>query len=115
MSKFRIIAIVLIGSIMLNTPLVLGFYYIITETVMKDFLLNVLILSSFMLLYWSYFVPFYKYYSARKLQRQCEFDLWHKASTLALVICPKGNFFEIFECWNKYKLIKYNKSIEKFS
>lgn len=115
MSKFKIITTVLVGSLLLNTPLVLGLYFIITQTYMKDFLLYILILSCCMLFYWSYFVPFYKYNSIRNLQSKYEFNLWYKASIIALIICPKGNFFEKFECWNQYKLINYKKTIIKFS
>lgn len=101
MNKLKIIKIVIIGSLLINLPFIFGIIYIFINTKVKDYLFYTLILSSFMLFYWSYFAPLYKYYSIKKLENNSEFEYWFKISVRGIILCPKNSYFERLECWNK--------------
>jgi hypothetical protein len=111
----KIIKIILIGSIILNTPFLIGLYYTIKFVSINKLLFFAIPFCLLMLVFWSIFVPKYKFYSINKLNNAEEYKLWYEYSVNAFIICPKQSLFNKLEYWNKNKLNSYNNTLSNFT
>lgn len=114
MNKKKIIKIILIGSIILNTPFLLGLYYTIKFVTINKLLFFAIPFCLFMLVYWSFFIPKYKFYSINKLDNEKEYKFWYKNSINAFIICPNQSLFNKLEYWNKNSFDTYNDKLTSF-
>lgn len=115
MKKLKIFKIVIIGFLLIYIPFIFAIIYMYNHTLTKDYLFYILILSTFMLYYWSYFSPLYKYYSIKELENKSEYDYWYKISMRSLVLCSKKSYFNKLECWDVKKLRYYKKTKKKLT
>lgn len=108
MKKSKIIQLVLLGNLVINTPFIIGIihYFSHFSTINHSKYLVYFTIVGF--LYWSYLIPKYRFYSIQKITNKKEYFYWKTMSINTLLLWPDNFLFTKLEFWNDEMFFEYS-------
>ncbi|WP_194851855.1 hypothetical protein [Nonlabens antarcticus] len=110
MRIMKIVKIVLLGNLVMNTPFILSFIYINNYS-HSNYMVSLAAMFVIGYLYWSMMAPWYRKYSIVKLKSKNEFFLWKKLSVYSLLLWPDNFILNKTELWDDENYDTYQKKL----
>ncbi len=113
MKSIKIFKLVLLGFLILNIPIIVGFlfcYYYVDANNQIYFLLLLSIVGFF---YWSFAASWYRLHSINNISTPNEYFLWKKLTINFALLWPDNFLLTKFEFWDDSNHFKYINKLNK--